>query len=179
MNNFITKIQTFFYCKSKVKKESVRECYALLNNIVLQDHIHDKWKWLLGPIQGYSVRGTYHFLTLADKPMDRGLIHNVWYKQVPSKVSLFPWRLLRDRIPTKNNLVRRCVLQPNDNLCVGGCGLIETAYHLFIICDIFRSIWYLVWQWFAITSVSSGTICDHYAQFTHIWRVCCDFHIIF
>jgi len=29
------------------EEESVRECSTLLNNIILQDHIQDKWKWLL------------------------------------------------------------------------------------------------------------------------------------
>jgi len=76
--------------------------------------------------------GSYQFLTSSDKPVGRGAIHNVWHKSVPSKVSMFAWRLVRERISTKNNLARRCVLQPNDNLCVGGCGNIETADHLFI-----------------------------------------------
>lgn len=50
---------------------------ALLHNIVLQDHVHDKWKWLLDPIHGYSMRGAYQFLTFADEPLDRDLIDNV------------------------------------------------------------------------------------------------------
>nr|ABN05773.1 hypothetical protein MtrDRAFT_AC148815g37v2 [Medicago truncatula] len=44
------------------KEESVRECSGLLHNIVLQENIHDAWRWLLDPIQGYSVRGAYRFL---------------------------------------------------------------------------------------------------------------------
>jgi len=73
------------------EEESVRECPALLHDIVLQDHTHDRWKWLFDPIQGYSVRGTYHFLTASDKLLDRGRIHQVWHKHVPSKVSVFAW----------------------------------------------------------------------------------------
>jgi len=51
--------------------------------------INDTWKWLLDHIQDYSARGTYQFLTSADEPMDRGIIDNVWHKQVPSNVSVF------------------------------------------------------------------------------------------
>jgi len=155
-------------CHLAWEEESVRECTALLNNIVLQDHIHDRWKWLLDPLQGYSVCGTYQFLTLVDELVDRGRVINVWHKQVPSKVSMFAWRLLRDRIPTKLNLARRCVVQPNDNMYVGGCRYIELTDHLFIGCNIFCSIWYLVCKWLGITSVSPSTIRDHFTQFTNM-----------
>ncbi|PNX57544.1 cysteine-rich receptor-like protein kinase, partial [Trifolium pratense] len=29
----------------------------------------------------------------------------IWHPQVPLKVSVFAWRLLRDRLPTKSNIV--------------------------------------------------------------------------
>jgi len=45
------------------EEECVRECSVLLDNVVLQDVITDRWKWLLDPVNGYSVKGTYHFLT--------------------------------------------------------------------------------------------------------------------
>jgi len=37
------------------EEESVRECFVLLNNIVLQDQLNDTWKWLLDHLHGYSV----------------------------------------------------------------------------------------------------------------------------
>ena len=83
----------------------------------------------------------------------------------PTKVSLFAWRLLQDRIPTRLNLVRRQVVQPNDNLCVGGCGFIETTDHLFIGSDLFGSVWFLVCHWLGFSFVFPGSIMDHYFQF--------------
>jgi len=126
------------------EEDSVRECSVLLNNIILQDHIQDLWRWMLDPIHGYSARGTYRFLTSTAEPVMASVINNVWHKLVPLKVSLFAWRLLQDRIPTKSNLVRRHILQANDNLCVGGCGIIATADHLLIGCDLFGNVWFLV-----------------------------------
>jgi len=69
--------------------EYVRECFVLLHNFVLQDDITDRWKWLLDPVNGYSVKVTYHFLTTVDEPLARGLFDDVWHKHVPLKVSLF------------------------------------------------------------------------------------------
>jgi hypothetical protein len=88
---------------------------------------------LLDPIHGYSVSGTYRYLTTIDDHWADGLLNDVWHKLEPSKVSLFGWRLLQDRIPTRANLVRRHVLQPNDNLCVGGCVTAQFSLDLFLI----------------------------------------------
>jgi len=58
-----------------------------------------------------------------------------WLKQVPLKVSVFVWRLFRNILPTKDNLLRQRVLQHDDTRCVGGCGLMESADHLALYCE--------------------------------------------
>ena len=94
------------------EEESERECSVLLSNVILQENIQDHWRWVLDPIHGYSVSGTYRYLSSAAEPMVTSD-----FKLVPVKVSIFVWRLLQDRIPTRANLVRRLVLQPNHNVC--------------------------------------------------------------
>ena len=61
------------------KEESVRECYVLLSNIVLQDTVDDTWRWLLDPIHGYSVGGTYCFLATSGESVDRSQVSNCLY----------------------------------------------------------------------------------------------------
>ena len=82
------------------------ECRSFLNDIVLQTDISDRGQWNPDTQGGYTVSGAYHILTTPTEPTDVGLLDLVWHKQVPLKVSIFAWRLLRDRLPTKNNLVR-------------------------------------------------------------------------
>jgi hypothetical protein len=89
------------------EEESVRECAFLLRNIVLQDTVHDSWKWLLDPARGYSVKSLYNYITNTCEIVDRSQVDDVWYKHIPSKVSLMVWRLLRNRLPIKQNLVQR------------------------------------------------------------------------
>jgi len=148
--------------------ESVRECVGLLNNFVLEDNIQDHWRWLLDPVHGYTVKGTYRFLTIIDDRVADIAGIDVWHNLVPSKVSLFAWLLLQDRIPTKANLVHRHVIRPPDNLCVGGCGFTETMDHLFIACDFFGSTWYLICLWLGVSCAFSGSVKDHFSQFTHL-----------
>jgi len=83
-------------------------------------------------------------------------------------VSLFVWRFLRDRIPTKDNLLRRRVLQSNDTTCVVGCGNQETAEHLFLGCSFRTTVWSHVWNWLGISSVPDGVIRNHFVQFSNM-----------
>ncbi|GAU10830.1 hypothetical protein TSUD_425950, partial [Trifolium subterraneum] len=78
------------------EEEMLGECQSLLLNISLQDSV------------------TLH---AAD-----GLI---WHPQVPLKVSILVWRLLRDRLPTKANLITRSILSPEAHFCVSGCGALN------------------------------------------------------
>jgi hypothetical protein len=59
------------------EEESVRECGSLLNNVVLQENIQDQWRWLLNPIHGYSVSGTYRYLASIDDHVADGLLNDV------------------------------------------------------------------------------------------------------
>jgi len=140
----------------------------MLHNVVFQESSTDTWRWLLDPIHGYTVRGTYHFLTTSGAGVDRSRVDDVWHRYIPSKVSLFVWRLLRDRLPTKNNLARRRVIQTTDTACSAGCGELETASHLFLGCDIYRSLWLLVLHWLGISSALPGELRHHYVQFIYM-----------
>lgn len=106
---------------------NVRECSALLLNTVLQENSYDKWRWLLNPSNGYKVREAYCFLTYNGSPMDKSTVDDVWHKSIPSKVSFFAWRLFRNRLPTRDNLVRRHALLLPESVCVSGCSVFETA----------------------------------------------------
>lgn len=72
---------------------------------------------------------------------------------------------LLDRIFIKINLFRREIINHNDQLCTGGCGMNEDMNRLFAKCDFFCKIWYLVSHWLGFVIVSKGTMSDHLAHF--------------
>jgi len=82
-------------------------------------------------------------------------------------VSIFAWRLLRDRIPTKSNLLARGVIDAQACLCAAGCGIVENARHLFLECSCFGSIWPLLRSWIGFDGVDHNIISDHFTQFTY------------
>jgi len=83
-------------------------------------------------------------------------------------VSILAWQLLRDRLPTKNNLLRRGVIQPAATYCVVGCGNDETAIHMFLYCDTFGALWQHVRKWLGVSRADMYTVHDHFFQFTNV-----------
>lgn len=62
-------------------------------------------------------------------------VSSLWHKDVPLKVALLAWWLFRDRLPTKDSLFRRDVLNHNSMGCVTGCSSVEcplTCYYIVI-----------------------------------------------
>jgi hypothetical protein len=86
---------------------------------------------------------------------------------VPLKVSILAWRLLKDRLPNRSNLVRRGIVQVTGAICVAGCEIDESANHLFIHCDVFGSLWQHIRAWIGVEGVDSFSITDHFLQFIH------------
>jgi hypothetical protein len=86
---------------------------------------------------------------------------------VPLKVSILAWRLLKDRLPNRSNLVRRGILQVSGAICVAGCETEESANHLFIHCDVFGSLWQHIRAWIGVQGVDPFSITDDFLQFIH------------
>ncbi|MCI27527.1 helicase-like protein, partial [Trifolium medium] len=72
------------------------ECTDLLYDIVLQTNISDSWVWRHDIGGGYSVRGAYALLTTRDAVNAAVASDLIWHIQVPLKVSVLAWRLLRN-----------------------------------------------------------------------------------
>jgi hypothetical protein len=107
------------------------ECRSLLSNIVLQPIVADKWMWRHDPGGGYTVRSTYSQLTFRDVQEEKAISALIWHKQVLVKVSVLAWRLLRNRLPTKDNLVRRHIVTHDSRFCVTGfCTHVELDKNL-------------------------------------------------
>jgi hypothetical protein len=131
----------------------------------LQESSVDRWLWLPDQIGGYSVCGVYNMLTSQEQPHLHPNMELIWHKQVPLKVSILAWRLLRDRLPTKANLANFGVIPVEARLCVIGCGHVEDVNHMFLSCPIFGALWPLVRAWLGVEGVDSQTISKHFSLF--------------
>jgi len=155
------------------EEELVRECSEFLFNIVLQSNLSDMHVAMaFACLKNYSVTSAYNYMMLAIINQAIDLTAYAWNKEVPLKASLFVWRLLRNRLSTTDNLIRRHVLQHNAQLCVGGYGKLENVDHLFLSCDYFGKIWNCSLQWLDFSMVQPEHAINHLQQFESL----CDFH---
>jgi len=83
-------------------------------------------------------------------------------------VSVFAWRLTRNRLPTKDNLIRRRIIQHDNASCISGCGSGETADHLLFRCDHFGRVWHRIYQWLDISFTVPASATAHLHQFGHL-----------
>jgi hypothetical protein len=90
----------------------------------------------------------------------------LWNKHVPLKVVLFAWHLFRDRLPTKDNLLRRGVIPFDSRLCIAGCNSVETSTHLFLHCATFGSVWQILLRWLGVSAALPLGVVDHFNQFS-------------
>lgn len=89
------------------------------------------------------------------------------------------WCLLRNWLPTKQNLVQRDILLPTDGTCVAGCDDIESTTHLFLHCNTFSDLWSNVRSWLGIYLVPPCELRHHFIQFTKMAGMQRSSHLFF
>ncbi|XP_045802541.1 uncharacterized protein LOC123896163 [Trifolium pratense] len=89
--------------------ESLNELYQLLEQVRPNRASSDRRRWSSNSDGSFSVRSTY--MVLQDKRVGTTLDTNtvaalkrLWKNNVPSKVSVFGWRLLLEKLPTREAL---------------------------------------------------------------------------
>ena len=112
------------------EEELLGDLMLLLHNVTLQVDRLDRRMWRLETSFVYIVCSAYNFLNANDHVDLVVSVSSQWHKDVPLKVVLFAWRLFCDRLPTKDNLYHRHVIDIDAQLCIGGCGEVETSSHL-------------------------------------------------
>jgi hypothetical protein len=145
----------------------LQECVILLCSVFLQFNVTNSWRRQLDPCACYTVRGAYQLLTSQDTPQVDREVDLIWHKQVPLKVSIFAWRLLRNRLPTRSNLLDRGIISDVDAGCLAGCDHLETSQLLFLTCGFYGLLWHAVWSSLGVLGPDHHNISDHLYQFTH------------
>lgn len=93
-------------------------------------------------------------------------VSRAWKSSAPSKVVVFSWQLILHRIPTRLNLVRRCVPLPDGGLgCVFYGAPSGSSVHLFLLCPSIFSVWYQVSRWLCWVLVHPFGLAQHFQAF--------------
>jgi len=134
------------------------------------DHIHRSsrdilwWKpdpnGLFSTKSAYKVLQEYHHSNSQDN-----VLNTMWKLKISPKVSAFSWRLLNNRLPSRDNPRKRQVTMPSYS-----CPLCdheeESIYHLMFNCVMTRSLWWEPLRWVNRVGPFSIDPKNHFLQFT-------------
>lgn len=131
----------------------------------------DNFKWLRNADGEYSVSSGYVvraklLLEALEVQMNMTTMHMVWEAQVPSKLQVFGWRALRDRIPTRE-LLAACgiIMDDSDTVCIFCYNTMESLNHLLIYCMASRLIWNKKFLWVGVEMEDFEDVENHLLSF--------------
>ncbi|XP_058764094.1 uncharacterized protein LOC131637520 [Vicia villosa] len=103
------------------------ELRHILTEVAPKRYVPDGFSWPIGCEEVYVVRDYYRKLIMGMTVMEvqacvKDALKVLWHSWMPSKVKIFVWRLLQDKLATREQLVKRGILENDDRcFCVFGC----------------------------------------------------------
>ncbi|MCH82598.1 F-box family protein [Trifolium medium] len=125
----------------------------------------DKWWWNFASDGCFSVKSAFDSISkdLIDVPplttLEVRTFSKIWESPAPSKVIVFSWQLLYDRVPTKSNLLARGILSQQEGANCVWCNVCrESSTHLFLHCKVALGVWYELFRWLGVVVVMPPTL---------------------
>jgi hypothetical protein len=80
--------------------------------------------------------------------------------------------IAKNKLTSKDNLLRHGMNQLDFVLCVGDCGVTETSDHLLFDCKLATPLWCKIMHWLGISCTISNSANEHAMQFcnTYLFR---------
>jgi hypothetical protein len=95
----------------------------------------DAMSWTLEPSGRYLTRSMYLSLS---RGATVTYFKEVWRARVPPKIKIFLWQLIRNRLPSCEQVAKR--MGPSNGRCAL-CGDMEDCNHIFFTCPMSRFMW--------------------------------------
>jgi hypothetical protein len=150
---------------------------ALLNQVRPCRVINDRRIWLASTTSKFSVNSAY--LGLLNRSVTDSLdatmvisLKKLWKNNVPSKISIFSWRLLLEKLPTREALFCKGIITNSlERGCVLCSNMEESVAHVFLHCHVTVAIWQHILGWMDTGFFMTGNVQDHFIQFGDIIKV--------
>jgi len=92
----------------------------------------------------------------------------LWKNPAPLKVLAFSWTLRLDRIPTRDNLDKRRLLDAEaSRLCCFCESAVETSRHLFLHCQVTYKVWLRVMKFIEVSLLTPPNLSIHLSCWTN------------
>ncbi|XP_057449199.1 uncharacterized protein LOC130740564 [Lotus japonicus] len=131
------------------------ELMNIIANHSLTEGTPDSWVWTKEEGGSYSVKSAYDLLQRdVLEPLDK-VYQNLCSIKAPSNVMCLAWKVLLNRIQSKENLKRKGIIQDTSQTTCPFClAAVESTSHLFFTCPKSWQVWISVYRRLGISVVS-------------------------
>ncbi|GJT44971.1 RNA-directed DNA polymerase, eukaryota, reverse transcriptase zinc-binding domain protein [Tanacetum coccineum] len=100
----------------------------------------DKWKWTLNGDGNFLVKDLSRIVEEKILDVETNSQQMIWNKLLPKKVKIFVWRVLKGRIPVREELDKRGI--DLDSVLFPCCNsVVESCAHSLVLYDLARGVW--------------------------------------
>nr|GEU83978.1 cysteine-rich receptor-like protein kinase [Tanacetum cinerariifolium] len=100
----------------------------------------DKWRWTLNRDGKFLVKDLSRIVKEKILGVETGSQEMIWNKLVPKKVNIFVWKVLKGRIPVRDELDK--IGNDLDSVLFPCCdSVVESCAHTLVLCDLARGVW--------------------------------------
>ncbi|XP_057779412.1 uncharacterized protein LOC130997990 [Salvia miltiorrhiza] len=91
----------------------------------------------------------------------------IWKSPAPQKAIVTAWRLMRNRLPTCDNLRKRSIDLGEEESKCSECKLLpESTNHLFLRCPKIEEVWNELQKWLGVEMVRPQRVESHFGTFS-------------
>lgn len=142
----------------------LNEVMRIVSSFSLIQGKKDCWFWTREREGIFTVKSAYEAIFFKEIGDTEECFSLLWKLLAPSNCLAFGWRVLLNRVQTKDNLIRRHV-QLSDCLCPLCSSHEETVMHLLFFCQHAWLVWSHVFKWLGINFVQPSSCKEHFVQF--------------
>ncbi|KAL5141435.1 Clustered mitochondria protein [Glycine soja] len=133
--------------------------------IPIQSHLKDTMLWKAEPSGVYSTKSAYRLMMNSNRSgLDGRTFKIIWKLKIPPRAAVFSWRLFKDKLPTRANLLRRNVSIQEVECPLCGYEHKE-AGHLFFNCKMIIGLWWESMRWIQAVGPLSASPASHFVQY--------------
>jgi len=137
----------------------------VINNAHIQPPMKDTLRWTADPLGLYSTKSAYRLLITVNRNLPQPNIYKtIWRLNIPPRAAVFAWRIIKNRLPTRHNLLKRNV-SIQDHTCPLCRSHQEEAGHLFFNCKFTNGLWWESMRWSRMVGPLAASPATHYVQF--------------
>ncbi|GAU37021.1 hypothetical protein TSUD_207270 [Trifolium subterraneum] len=158
---------------TEAEELDLAELQVLLTGFSLNPTCCDRWKWIPDSVGDFTIKSCYNVLihvgnTVVLSPHLLVAIRKLWKNDLPSKVGIFGWRLLLEKLPTRAALAHRNILNTDDELLCVFCSRVrEDSNHLFFNRVHMKYLWRRIHDWLGNENLSPDLVSNNVVYLEH------------